>query len=68
MKDRIGKYEAGATVFAKVHPEVELVVRRFVANIYYCQLADQSGQKDLVYFERELMDVMEKAVSKVNVP
>ena len=68
MNDPIGKYAPGTTVFAKVHPEVALVVRRFVAKIYYCQLADLPGQKDLVYFERELMDTMEKALSKVHVP
>lgn len=68
MKDPIGKYKVGVAVFAKVHPEVALVVRRFVANIYYCQRADDPGKKDLVYFERELMNTMEKSMSKVHVP
>ncbi len=68
MKDPVGKYESGTTVFAKVHPDVELVVRRFVTNIYFCQLADDLTQKDLVYFERELMDTMEKSMSKVHAP
>lgn len=67
MSDPVGKYEVGTLVFAKVIPDVPLVVRRYVAKIYYCQLADFPGQKDLVYFERELMDVMEKSMSKIDV-
>lgn len=48
------KYKEGETVIAKVNPTVKLVVRRYLDRIYYCQLKDSPGRKDLVYFEREL--------------
>ena len=60
MKDAEGKYKVGASVFAKAIPDEHLIVRRFVANIYYCKLADDSDPSDLVYFERELMSPEEK--------
>lgn len=60
MKDSVGKYGIGTTVFAKAIPDEELIVRRFVAKIYYCRLTDNSDDNDLVYFERELMSVQEK--------
>jgi len=60
MKDPEGKYKVGTTVFAKVIPEEPLIIRRFVAKIYYCKLADNSDATDLVYFERELMSLQEK--------
>ncbi|MDB3906218.1 hypothetical protein N9355_01985 [Crocinitomicaceae bacterium] len=60
MKDPEGKYKVGTTVFAKVIPDEPLIIRRFVAKIYYCRLADESDLNDLVYFERELMSVQEK--------
>jgi len=60
MKDSIGKYKVGTCVYAKAIPDESLIIRRFVTNIYYCQLADQSDPDDLVYFERELMSAQEK--------
>lgn len=60
MKDSIGKYQVGSTVFAKAIPDEELIIRRFAANIYYCKLADHSDTSELVYFERELMSLQEK--------
>ena len=60
MSDPIGKYKVGSTVFAKVIPEEALIIRRYIARIYYCRLADKSDDTDLVYFERELMSIQEK--------
>lgn len=60
MMDPVGKYKVGTTVFAKKIPNEALVIRRFVAKIYYCRLADDSDKDDLVYFERELMSLQEK--------
>ena len=48
------KFLVGETVFAKVHPEVMLVIRRYVDRIYYCRLKEGKSHKDLVYFEREI--------------
>ena len=48
------KYKEGEIVFASVHPEVLLTVRRYVDRIYFCRLKNSDNGKDLVYFEREL--------------
>lgn len=50
------KHNAGDTVYAKVNPTLQLVVRRFVDSIYYCKIQNDPGHKELVYFERELLD------------
>jgi hypothetical protein len=60
MTNSTGKYPIGAKVFAKAIPDELLIIRRFVAKIYYCKLADDSDANDLVYFERELMSIEEK--------
>ena len=49
------KYKEGDVVYSKMDPKLKLVVRRYVKRIYYCQIQEDPGQKDLVYFERELM-------------
>ena len=50
------KYKEGQVVYAKVAPSLKLVIRRYVDRIYYCKIQDDSDRKELVYFERELMD------------
>lgn len=52
----------GETVFAKVQPEVLLVIRRYVDRIYYCRLKDKNDDRDLVYFEHEI----DRPVNKIN--
>jgi hypothetical protein len=49
------RYAVGTVVYAKVSPARKLLVRRYVDKIYYCQVQADLKQKDLVYFERELM-------------
>lgn len=48
------KFKEGSEVYALVHPEIMLVVRRYVDRVYYCKVKDHPDQKELVYFEREL--------------
>jgi hypothetical protein len=55
QEKRENKYAAGDKVYAKVDPNVELVVRRFVDRIYYCRFPHESDRKELVFFERELV-------------
>jgi hypothetical protein len=50
------KFKEGEIVFAIVNPKEKLVIRRYVDNIYYCKLKSNPEQKELVYFERELMN------------
>ncbi|MEO9806105.1 MAG: hypothetical protein ABJF04_22790 [Reichenbachiella sp.] len=49
------KYKPGDTVYARASPDVELMVRRYIKRIYYCQLPKQPDHKDLPFFERELL-------------
>ena len=50
------KYKEGQVVYAKVNPSLKLVIRRYVDDIYYCKVQEAPDRKELVYFERELMD------------
>jgi hypothetical protein len=49
------KYKRGEVVFERTHPTQKLVVRRFADRVYYCLAQENSAQKELVYFERELI-------------
>lgn len=49
------KYNSGDVVNAKVNPSLELVIRRFYDEVYYCKIKDHPERKELVYFERELV-------------
>jgi hypothetical protein len=51
----IGKYKPGDIVFAKKHPKISLVVRRYVDRIYYCQFQDDLNKREAVLFEREIV-------------
>lgn len=50
------KYPEGSKVTPIIDPNRMLVVRRFAKHIYYCTDAKHPLAKDLVYFERELMN------------
>ena len=43
-------------VYAKINPKQELVIRRYLYDIYYCQLPDETKRVDQIYFERELVE------------
>ena len=49
------KYKEGDIVSAKTNPGLKLVIRRYIKRIYYCKIQKAPNQKELVYFERELM-------------
>lgn len=48
-------FPIGSEVFAKVNPDLKLVIRQYLKRIYYCTVKDNPGQRDLVYYERELI-------------
>ncbi len=50
------KYKEGDVVFANEDLTRKLVVRRYVDRIYYCKVDGDSSAKELVYFERELIN------------
>lgn len=53
MKENI--FKEGDVVRAKVNPTLLLVVRRYVDRIYYCRIQQNPTQKEMVYFEREII-------------
>lgn len=57
-------HNADDVVYAKADPTLRLVVRRYVDKIYYCKVQDDPERKELVYFERELLDKSSNPISK----
>ena len=55
IRTKKNKYKEGEVVYAKAYPTIKLIIRRYIARIYYCKIAETPQKKDLVYFERELM-------------
>jgi hypothetical protein len=53
------KFKEGSIVCAIVNPTQKLRIRRYVDRIYYCKIHKDSAHKELVYFERELMNFTE---------
>lgn len=50
------KYNPGDIVYAKVNPTLKLVIRRYVDQVYYCKVFEDLERKELVYFDRELIE------------
>ena len=50
-----------SVVYAKENPTLKLVVRRYVNRVYYCTIQANPSQKELVYFERELMSALDSS-------
>lgn len=49
-------YQAGDVVYAKVNPALKLTVRRYIDRVYYCKVTNDPKGKELVYYERELVN------------
>lgn len=60
------KFKEGEVVYDRSRPSQKLIVRRFVSNVYYCKVTDNTTLKDLVYFERELMSGENPLVKETN--
>ncbi|WP_439882653.1 hypothetical protein ACSX1A_05670 [Pontibacter sp. MBLB2868] len=50
-------FPIGSEVFAKVNPDLRLTIRQYLKRIYYCTVNNNPSQKDLVYYERELIPI-----------
>ncbi|MCE7055884.1 hypothetical protein LZF95_14480 [Algoriphagus sp. AGSA1] len=53
----VTKFKAGLAVYAKVAPEVKLIIRRYYKGIYYCKFADDPEKKEQALFEREIIEL-----------
>lgn len=51
----VNKFRDGEVVYVKKYPNTRLVIRYGIDAIYYCRIVDSPGQKELLYFERELL-------------
>lgn len=56
-EEKENKYDIGDIVYAKANPDVKLVVKRYIRRVYYCQLPEELGRKDIPLYERELVDI-----------
>ncbi len=50
------KYNPGDVVYAKINPTLKLTIRRYIDQVYYCKVKENTKKKELVYFERELVE------------
>lgn len=48
-------YKPGLVIYAKVAPELKLIIMKYYQRIYYCAIANDLNHKQLAYFERELI-------------
>lgn len=60
------KFKEGEVVRAKVNPNQNLIIRRYIDRIYYCKIQANPAGKELVYFERELIPHDIKGIGKIN--
>jgi hypothetical protein len=49
-------YNAGDNVSAKVDPSINLIIRRYIDQVYYCKQVEAPEKKELVFYERELVE------------
>jgi len=49
------KYKEGEVVYERTNPTRKLIIGRYMDGLYYCKLQESKKQKELVYFERELI-------------
>ncbi len=50
------KYKKGDLVTANDDPTKKLVIHHYSGRIYYCKAQEDPGAKELVFFERELVN------------
>lgn len=48
-------YTIGTLVYARENPEQQLVIKQYNQRIYYCSRVSKPMEKDLAYFEREII-------------
>lgn len=49
------KYNEGDEVYDRIRPGQKLIVSRHQHGMYYCKRIEHRNEKELIYFERELM-------------
>ena len=55
--DEDNRYAVGTTITAKESPAERLLITKYFRRIYYCSIiGGESGAKQKVYFDRELVD------------
>jgi hypothetical protein len=49
------RFKKGEVVYETIRPAQKLIITRFVGGLYYGKPQERTLQKELVFFERELM-------------
>jgi hypothetical protein len=49
------RFKKGEVVYERTHPTQKLVITRYQGGIYYGKAKEHKNQRELVFFERELM-------------
>jgi hypothetical protein len=48
-------FKEGSFITAKENPQRKLIINKYYKRIYYCHIVDDSTDKLLVYFEKDLI-------------
>jgi hypothetical protein len=51
----VSRFKNGDIVFERIRPSQELIIRKCVGVLYYCEMQDHPKRKELVFFEKELI-------------
>ena len=55
FEDDQGKFSVGEEVYSKINTKLKLTVLRFSGMRYYCGIKDEKGQKEIMFFEDDLI-------------
>lgn len=65
MKDPVSndnKYSKGTFIYAKVNPQLKLVIVDYKQRIYFCKSVQHPEMSHYAYFERELIDPSDQSI------
>ena len=58
------KYQEGEWIYEKANPSIDLIIRRYIDNIYYCNRKEEPEEKELVYFERQILPIKNRITTQ----
>lgn len=56
MRNTDNNFKIGDVIYAKINTKQKLIISDYKDRICYCKIDGQPDKKQLVYFERELLD------------
>jgi len=61
-------YPVGTIVYARVQPDLKLVIEQYMHRIYFCGVFEQPMSKQIPYFERELIPPVPMPEPEITTP